>query len=194
MVKVLADGPRRAVLDALTLGFAQDPVMRWLFKEADTYMRAFPQVLELFGGAAFAHQAALSTEDRSAAALWLPPGTHPDGEGLMALFEAELSKADFADAIEVFEMMDEVHPSAPCWHLAFVACDPVGRGKGYGAALMDHVLRQCDSEGTLAYLENTNPANTGFYEKHGFETLAKLQAGNFPPMWAMQRPPQSPAR
>jgi ribosomal protein S18 acetylase RimI-like enzyme len=86
--------------------------------------------------------------------------------------------------------MDEIHPAEPCWHLAFVATDPVARGRGHGSALISHVLPRCDAEGCVAYLENTNPANTAFYRRHGFEVVGEIQAGAAPPMVGMLREPR----
>ena len=177
------------VITALTLGFCTDPVMRWLFPDPVTYLNAFPRTLELFGGAAFENGTALLTKDHRAAAMWLPPGAHPDGDGLMAHFEATLAPDVLRDAYKVFERIDELHPTEPCWHLAFVATDPAVRGKGHGSALIDHILPRCDQEGVIAYLENTNLANTGFYRRHGFEVIGEIDAGDAPPMVAMQRDP-----
>lgn len=160
--------------------------MRWLYPKPHLYLEHFPQTLKLFGGAAFDNETALSAGDGGAAALWLSPGAHPDGDGLIALFEAVLSKDVLEDAYKVFEIMDEFHPDEPCWHLAFVATDPASRGKGYGSALIDYMLPRCDAEQKLACLENTNPANTAFYRQHGFEVLGEIQAGK-----AMQRNPLS---
>ncbi|MEO0714891.1 MAG: GNAT family N-acetyltransferase, partial [Pseudomonadota bacterium] len=45
------------------------------------------------------------------------------------------------------------------------------RGKGVGKALLAPVLAACDRDGVPVYLENSNPANAGFYRAHGFETI-----------------------
>lgn len=190
MATITTDQAQDRILSTLTLGFSADPIMRWLFPQADTYLKYFPEALKLFGGAAFDNNTALNADNGAAAALWLPPDTHPDGDGLMKLFESVLSKETLEDAYKVFEIMDEIHPDEPCWHLAFVATDPSWRGKGYGSALIDFILPRCDAEQKPAYLENTNPANTSFYQRYGFEVLGEIQAGNAPPMNAMRRDPR----
>jgi ribosomal protein S18 acetylase RimI-like enzyme len=189
MAIITTDEAEDHILGTLTLGFSTDPIMRWLYPQANSYLENFPETLKLFGAPAFSNKTALSAGNGAAAAVWLPPDTHPDGDGLMKLFESVLSKDVLEDAYKVFEIMDELHPDEPCWHLAFVATDPASRGKGYGSALIDYILPRCDAEKKLAYLENTNPANTGFYERHGFEVLGEIQAGKAPPMYAMQRKP-----
>ena len=189
MTGVRCDANPEDIIHVLTLGFCADPVMRWLYPQPHSYLAQFPIALRLFGGAAFDNETALSTTVGCAAALWLPPNTHPDGEGLMAHFEATLTEDVLEDAYKVFEIMDKIHPVEPCWHLAFVAADPSCRGKGYGSALVDHVLLKCDADRTTAYLENTNPANTRFYQSRGFQIIGEIQAGKAPPMQAMLRNP-----
>jgi hypothetical protein len=54
---------------------------------------------------------------------------------------------------------------------------------------VDHVLLKCDADRTTAYLENTNPANTRFYQSRGFQIIGEIQAGKAPPMQAMLRNP-----
>ena len=41
---------RRAVLSALTLAFARDPLSRWLFPEPQAYLTYFPEFTAAFGG------------------------------------------------------------------------------------------------------------------------------------------------
>jgi len=190
MTVITTDAPPQHIIDSLTLGFAADPVMRWLFPEPHPYLAHFPTVLELFGGAAFTEKTAFMTHDGNAAAMWLAPGSHPDGDGLMALFEETLAPRTFKDAAQCFEIMDALHPDEPVWHLAFVAADPTVRGQGLGSALINHVLPRCDAEQTVAYLENTNPANTALYERHGFKVIGEIQAGHSPAMQGMRRDPR----
>ena len=191
MTIIRTDATPEIVINALTLGFSADPFMRWLYPQPHDYLLHFPSTLKLFGGVAFDNETALCAENGRAAALWLPPETHPDGGGLMELFQATLSKDVLNDAFKVFEKMDQIHPDEPCWHLAFVEADPSMRGKGYGSALIEHLLPRCDAEGKIAYLENTNPANTSFYQRHGFRVIGEIQAGSAPPMVAMQRDPRT---
>ena len=44
------------------------------------------------------------------------------------------------------------------------------------------------------YLENSNPANTGFYMSHGFERMKLFEPGSgAPALEAMWREPRTPA-
>ena len=68
---------RDAVFAILTLAFSGDPATRWTWPEPKAYLEAFPHFAKAFGGAAFENGSALRVGS-AGAALWLPPGTHPD--------------------------------------------------------------------------------------------------------------------
>ncbi len=176
------------VLEGLTLGFVADPFMRWLYPEPGSYLQHFPRVMSFFGGRAFENGSAFRNEDCSASALWLPPGVHPDEEGLIACFE-ETIPAEKQDALfATFEQMDKCHPEEPCWHLAFIAVDPSLQGKGLGSALLEESLKQCDRDGRPAYLESTNAANLSLYRRFGFEQTGVIETEQAPPLFPMFRP------
>lgn len=40
-------------IDTLTMAFASDPTMRWLWPESSVYLRSFPRLVASFGGRAF---------------------------------------------------------------------------------------------------------------------------------------------
>lgn len=68
--------------------------------------------------------------------------------------------------------------------------DPSQQGKGFGSALLQHALIQCDRDSKLAYLESTSPRSVPFYKRHGFEVLGTIQAGTLPPIFPMLRRPR----
>ena len=178
------------VIDTLVLGFAADPVMRWLMPEPQDYLATFPEILRLFGGGAFRHGGAYHNADQTCAAMWLPPGVHPDEDGLGALFEARYSGDMLATVYSLFEQMDGFHPDEACFHLAFIASDPIMMGKGLGAAMMQHNLKVCDADNKIAYLESTNAANLSLYTRYGFEQIGKIEADGAPSLYPMLRQPR----
>ena len=190
MKRIRNDAASEHVIDVLTLGFAADPVMRWLYPEPHRYLKHFPETLRLIGRAAFDDKTALSTSDGRAAALWLSPRASPDSNSVLTFFRAVLSDKVLEDVYKIYEIMDEFQPDEPGWHLVFVATDPPSRGKGHGSALVDYMLPRCDAEQKVAYLENTNPANIAFYQRHGFEVLGEVRTGKAPPFFPMQRKPR----
>jgi ribosomal protein S18 acetylase RimI-like enzyme len=178
------------VLAGLTLGFAADPILRWIYPEPHAYVAHFPRVADLFGGAAFEHGGAYQNGDFTATALWLPPGVHPDEEGLVACFEDTVAADKRERLFSLFEQMGRYHPEGPCWHLAFIAVDPARQGKGLGSALLEASLRRCDEDRIPAYLESTNPANLSLYRRHGFAQIGLIEAQDALPLFPMLRPPR----
>ncbi len=177
-------------IDTIVLGFSADPIARWLFPEPRQFLATFPTVTRLFGGRAFEHGSAYHVDDYTGAALWLPPGIHPDEERLTALFEEKFSGTKLKDVHSLFEQMDKFHPDEPCWHLTFIAVDPVKQGSGFGSALLKYSIASCELDNKLAYLESTNPANVPLYQRYGFEVIGDIQAGSSPPMIPMIREPR----
>jgi len=144
----------------------------------------------LFGGSAFEQNSAYHIQNYVGAALWLPPNVHPDEEGLTKLFQDSFDGTQLDEIFSLFEQMDNFHPDEPCWHLAFIAVDPAQQNKGYGLALMEHTLEAVDNDKKLACLESTNEANLSLYQRHGFELIGNIQAGNSPSMFPMVREPR----
>ena len=178
------------VMRTIALGFIGDPVARWMWPDAETYLDVMPKFAAAFGGKAIEHGAAYVAAGYKAAALWLPPGVESDEEKIEALLEATIAPEIGDDVSAIFEQMDECHPSAEnCWYLPLIAADPAFVGQGLGAAIMKHALQRCDEDGAMAYLESSNPRNISLYERHGFEIVGKIQAGSSPVLTPMIREP-----
>lgn len=186
-VKTAQREDTQQVLNTLTLAFAADPAVRWMYPEAQQYLQYFSAFAYAFGGAAIARRTAFVSEGYSGAALWLPPDTAPDGEVLMALLQKSVADRERADAFAVFEAMAGYHPDEPHWYLPLIGVDPARQGCGYGSAMLQQALRQCDDECLPAYLESTNPRNIPLYERHGFEVIDAIRIGKCPPIFPMLR-------
>jgi ribosomal protein S18 acetylase RimI-like enzyme len=189
-VKVSPTSEEDRAIATITMAFSNDPVARWFLPEANLYLTYWPQVVKAFGGAAFGERTADSVDDCGGVALWLPPDVGPDEE-TMGELAAEVVPA--ADQDEVFAFMgqqEEFHPTEPHWYLPLIGVDVTKQGLGYGSALLRHALERCDRDGLPAHLEATNRRNRVLYERHGFQELGVIQAGNSPPMWPMQRKPR----
>jgi ribosomal protein S18 acetylase RimI-like enzyme len=176
-------------VELIAIAFSGDPAARWLYKDTDTYHQNFPRIIRALGGAAFDCDTAHHIEG-CAAALWLPPGKQPDEAALMEVVE-DTVPADERDAVfSVFEQMGTAHPEEPHWYLPLIGTDPARQGQGFGSALLDHALSICDDQGTIAYLEATNPRNATLYRRYGFEDIGTIQAGTSPPLMPMVRKPR----
>lgn len=177
-----------SAVNTVVLGFAADPMARWVWPDPTVYLRIMPLFVRAFGGRAFDHGTAYVTEGARAAALWLPPGVEPD-EAAMAAVMAQTERPDIADDLgQVLQGMASYHPHEPHWYLPLIAADPNWIGRGLGALLMKHALRRCDEEGIAAYLESSNPRNISLYERHGFKVVGEIQHGSSPTMRPMLRP------
>lgn len=172
----------------LVAAFTSDPLLRWMFPDANQYLTWFPEVIRHFGGRAFEHGSAHRTTDYRGVALWLPPGVFPDEEALGAVMQEGVAP-DLVDA--VFGLLAQVgasHPEEPHWYLPAIGVDPHAQGRGLGSALLTHALLTVDEQHVAAYLEASNPRNVPVYERFGFSVIDEIQAGTSPTILPMLRP------
>jgi GNAT superfamily N-acetyltransferase len=189
IIKIATAAEAAPAIDVVVLAFSSDPAARWTWPDPQHYLRHFPRFVQAFGGKAFAHGSAYYVDGYAGAALWLPPEVRPDEDVLITLLQDTVSEPGQRDIFAVFEQMERYHPREPHWYLPLIGVDPLHQGKGYGAALLQHTLRPCDRDHTLAYLESTNPKNIPLYERHGFALLGTIQVGASPPLFPMLRKP-----
>ena len=95
--------------------------------------------------------------------------------------------------VQLLGLLDEHHPSEPCWYLPFMGVDPAYQGQGIGSALVAVVLAKADRDGEPAYLEASSPENRRLYERHGFQTMGELTVSDSPPIYPMWREPSAVA-
>jgi GNAT superfamily N-acetyltransferase len=186
-VKLATSGDRDSVINAIILGFSSDPVARWVWPDAATYLDAMPRFTAAFGGRGFDHQSVYATDCGHAAAMWLPPEIEPDSDAIGSIIETSVAEERMEEVGAFFAQMGEFHPHEKCWYLPIIAADPSQTGKGLGAALMKHALSVCDDQSLPAYLESSNPRNISLYERHGFEVIGKIQTETSPVMTPMYR-------
>jgi ribosomal protein S18 acetylase RimI-like enzyme len=94
------------------------------------------------------------------------------------------------DGPQIMQQMASYHPKEPHWYLPLIGIDPAHQGKGLGGTLMRHATDICDRDGVLAYLESSNLRNVPLYQRHGFEILGTIQAGQSPTITPMLRKPR----
>ena len=188
-INIADPSERSRVLATILLGFSADPLTRWFWPEANTYLRA-ATAYDAFGGKAIDAGAAFVTAGFEGAALWLPPGHEADEERMAEFLQSTIAPESAADVFAVFEKMDEYHPDEDVWYLPLIGVDPAHQGKGIGSALMKEALRRCDEQGFPAYLESSNPRNVSLYERHGFESIGEIQIGSSPVVTPMYRAAQ----
>ena len=178
-----------SLIDVLVGAFIEDPVSRWAWPDSQQYLMHFPSLVRALGGKAFKHGSAYYVDGYAGAALWLPPDLGPDEDVLVSLFQRTVSEQIQKDILAVFKQMGHYHPSEPHWYLTLMGVDPLQQGKGFGSALLQHALIQCDRDRKLAYLESI-PRSILLYQRHGFELLGTIQVGMSPPLFPMLRRPR----
>jgi GNAT superfamily N-acetyltransferase len=186
---IISERDRGRAVSTITLAFALDPVVRWIYQDTDDYLKHWPGFVEAYGGRAIPSGTGHATEDFSGVALWLPPGVSPDEDGMVETLHAAAGNARDADIDAALEEMDAYHPTGEHYYLTLAGVDPLLQGRGLGSGLLRAGLDRCDQQHLPAYLEATSPGSRDLYARHGFEELGDIQNGAMPPMWPMLREP-----
>lgn len=173
----------RQVADITAEGFAADPVNLWAFGNA----RAIRSVITIMARDVFLKQGFGHLHGDEGATLWLPPGVSSElGALTMLKFAVGLARFGRSGALKRAQslggLMEHHHPKEPHLYLFTIATRDAARGKGIGKGLLDPVLVYADRERMPIYLENSNPANTGFYTSRGFERTALFEVGEGGPV------------
>ena len=177
------------ILGAMTLAFAADPAVRWVFPDPQQFLVNFPGFARAFGGSGFDHGSAYFAEGYLGAALWIPPEAHPDDEAMDVLLDRSVGDRK-DEVVAVLEALGSNHPSEPHWYLSLIGVDPARQGSGVGSALMKHALLACDRDEQLAYLEATSGRSVSLYQRHGFEVIGTVDVAGCPVMYPMARQPR----
>lgn len=191
-------GPEGARLigDITADAFRNDPFNNWLFGNFAGIRALFQfQAKRIYTRRGYCYRMG-----NEGACMWMLPGNHANFTNAdYAIFAFNtLFRSGFkaiSRGIKTGEAMDARHPHFPHAYLFSIGLRQSSQGKGLGRKLIQPVLDACDSEGLPAYLENSNPANTGFYNSCGFEQMGEpiFPEPDSPPLVPMVRQPRSPA-
>jgi ribosomal protein S18 acetylase RimI-like enzyme len=173
--------------------FSTDPFNAWLLGTQPAIEGIFGALARhVYGPRGFAYRLG-----DVGAAMWMLPGgsTEPPLAALPALYWTVLMRASRGAKARVdatVAAMEAAHPGFPHAYLFSIGVRPAHRGKGHGRTLIAPVLAACDRLGLPAYLENSNPANRGFYGASGFEHVGWIEPrADAPPLEAMLRQPRA---
>ncbi len=186
-ITIVADGDNERAVATIMTAFTTDPALRWVLPDPQQYLTRGPEFVRRFCGRAFDNQSGFVAEGFTGAALWLPPGVDPDGEGLDEWMNEAVPEEDQNKVSAFFDEMDKYHPHEPIWYRAMIGVDPARQGMGLGSALLAHALARVDGEAKPAYLEATTESSRDLYARHGFEVVGTIQAADSPPMFPMLR-------
>ena len=187
-VKSAGANIRASAISTIVLGFAADPMARWVWPDSSEYLRMMPQFVELLAAGHSSMAQPTSLKEFAPPPCGCRPASSPTKRQWAQSWRRPCVPEIAEDIGSVMKGMAEHHPHEPHWYLPLIAADPNWIGQGLGTLLMKHALRRCDEEGIAAYLESSNPRNISFYERHGFKIVGKIQSGSSPVLTPMLRP------
>ncbi|MCY4135919.1 MAG: GNAT family N-acetyltransferase [bacterium] len=186
--------------------FEQDPLMKWVFPDDASRL----ECLTRWWGFCLDHLPSGSelhgTRADGCVAYWQPPKDQDgqttgsdeadpgESEGQRA-FIAMMTElvGDLAPSrMEALGKMQRARLDEPHWYLAVLGTSSQQQSKGLGSKVLAPMLDRCDRIGALAYLESSNPANVGFYRRHGFEPYDEFTLGDGVLITPMAREPRPP--
>lgn len=186
----------KTVADITAEAFATDPVNQYVFGKTHSIrsmFRVMAREMYMPSGECYLHAAGGAT-------MWMPPGINaaPSRRGELAFALGQLrhgTPGAIQRGLRLSGMMAKWHPKEPHYYLFTIGTTAAARGKGVGKGLLAPVLATCDAAAMPVYLENSNPANSGFYTAHGFERMGvfNIDGEDSPVMEPMWRTPLSPA-
>lgn len=191
IVRTAGEGDLGIMVDSLSDGFANDPMLNWVFPKTELYPHFFYLLIkDVYLPRGLVH---IEQEGR-AAALWLPPEERYEIAPRLGLLRFGLRLARENSLRTVWRLhrqgsiFNKYYPAEPHYYLQFIGCRHSDQGQGIGSALLKAGLRVCDEHGMPAYLECSNARNVPLYERHGFVIKASQQVGkNGPTAWFMWR-------
>ena len=139
------------------------------------------------------------TESLDGATLWLPPRplretTTPSLWKRLQMLRGLVGVSGIAKVrrlMYLISLTKAKRPDEPHYYLHLIGVQTHAKGRGIGSALLRKMLKQCDSEKALAYLENSNERNLPLYTRHGFEVREHIELPwGGPGMWFMERTPR----
>lgn len=175
--------------------FINDPVASWSLGSDD----AVRAVFSLLGEKLYLPTGHCRLLDDAAATYWLWPNQNKHlSIGTQLAMAGHLRRGFnfrfLKRALTVDAAMSRRRPTFPHMYLFAVGVLPEARGKGLGGAIIRQSLVIADTLGVPSYLENSNPMNTGLYQRLGFVAQTTFEAApGCPPITTMLRPPAEPA-
>jgi ribosomal protein S18 acetylase RimI-like enzyme len=170
--------------------FVGDPVARWITPNPEYPKWCWPVAVSLF----WPYYEVYVTENSLGAAMWVPPGAKPNIKLSLAMLWDSWRRFGIGSILRLFrlmKMMEKHHPKDNHYYLFAIGVRSESKGQGIGSALLETVLQKCDHEKVGVYLENSNPQNLPFYQRHGFELRSEIALPrNGPSLYLMYREPQ----
>jgi ribosomal protein S18 acetylase RimI-like enzyme len=180
---------RNLIGDITGEAFAEDPINLWIFGKPG----ALPPLFRIMAGDIYLPNGICHLAGEDGATMWCH-SEQMKGLGTLALWQLIFAQTFMATpgamkrGLGAAQAMDANHPKEPHLYLFTIGTRKRARGTGLGHKLMQPMLNAADRARIPVYLENSNPVNTGFYVRHGFERTGLFTIGEGSPvMEAMWR-------
>lgn len=175
--------------------FLDDPMVLWTlggdFSDREALRERMTSFFTEINRGSVAEGMMWGTEDGKGIAVWLTPETTEayEAEDLeMRPRLAPLSDDGGARYAVFWDWIAAHIPEEPTWFLDQIAVEAEYRGKGIGAALIEHGIAMAERAGQQCFLETGNPRNVAYYERFGFEVVSEGDGpGGGPHVWFMLR-------
>ncbi|MCU1483653.1 MAG: family N-acetyltransferase [Actinomycetia bacterium] len=194
-IRLAVPGDAPAIGRVFGLGFEDDPVLSWVFRDPGRVEKLTAMFTFLLGEDFIPPGSTWATE--GAAAAWRPPSQGDLGDAHLDRFFTAMTVApttdeDFGRLAVMGAAVEAAHPTEPHWYLGVLATIPDRRAQGLGSALLTASLAVVDESHHPAYLESSNPRNISLYERHGFEVTGRIDVDAaddvyMTPMWRPAR-------
>jgi GNAT superfamily N-acetyltransferase len=172
-------------VDILLLAFSSDPFQRYLMPDPSIFFKNSTIWFNNAASQSISTKSLFGTEDYSGVALWFPPDYVVEFDAIGETLQ-DLPQNSQKNIFQYFNELEKNRPK-DAWYLEYAGVDPSKQSLGVGSALLKNSLHKIDNLHQPAYLESSNPRNMSLYERHGFETVTKIQFGDGPPMHTMYR-------
>ena len=127
--KIRGRKPQANAISTLVLGFAADPMARWVWPDPAEYLRMMPRFARAFGGPAFEHGSAISPKGRAPPPYGFRQTSSPTMRKWAQSWRARCGP-NRRGSWRVMKSMAEHHPNQPHWYLPLIAADPNWIGEG----------------------------------------------------------------
>ena len=167
----------------------------WVFRSVPDRLGPVTTLFGLFARAGLKTGHLYTLPGYEAVAHWVPPDVEMMGEKDVETFREtvrELLGAETRRVCRAFRAIVEAHPQGvPHFYLVALATRPEHQNRGFGSALLRHVLDACDRQRLPAYLESSTQRNRALYERHGFRPTTEIVLPDGPSLLGMWREPAS---
>lgn len=181
-----------SALDCLVRAFAEDPITGFLLGTGPGYPGRLRRFFSLLLRARIAIGAPALVAEREPGIVGATMGyatTHPAWPADVAE-EWDRFERDIDGLVERMAVYDGIaaigKPAVPHYYLGVIGSDLAVHGSGVGRELL-HAFCSLSAEDPASagvYLETANPSNVRFYERDGFEEVARGNMGSAT-LWCM---------